>query len=164
MAIPGHDFLTAHFSNNERTTVESYWVTPDGLETRVEYIEANPEDTAWKKLLTHIDIDSLHENTYKHIKTQNNIFKDDVVKIAKERGLIHDLSNLNDVDNMNLVVQFIFGEFNEEKDKEKLFMFKLKLFEVTKIKASKNRAMKAKMRKAENILDTMKAALKILEE
>jgi len=164
MAIPGHDFLTAHFSNNERTTVESYWVTPDGLETRVEYIEANPEDTAWKKLLTHIDIDSLHENTYQHIKTQNNIFKDDVVKIAKERGLIHDLSNLNDVDNMNLVVQFIFGEFNEEKDKEKLFMFKLKLFEVTKIKASKNRAMKAKMRKAENILDTMKAALKILEE
>ncbi len=164
MAIPGHDFLTAHFSNNERTTVESYWVTPDGLETRVEYIEANPEDTAWKKLLTHIDIDSLHENTYKHIKTQNNIFKDDVVKIAKERGLIHDLSNLNDVDNMNLVVQFIFGEFNEEKDKEKLFMFKLKLFEVTKIKASKNRAMKAKMRKAQNILDVIKAAIEILEE
>jgi len=164
MAIPGHDFLTAHFSNNERTTVESYWVTPDGLETRVEYIEANPEDTAWKKLLTHIDIDSLHENTYQHIKTQNNIFKDDVVKIAKERGLIHDLSNLNDVDNMNLVVQFIFGEFNEEKDKEKLFMFKLKLFEVTKIKASKNRAMKAKMRKAQNILDVIKAAIEILEE
>jgi hypothetical protein len=164
MAIPGHDFLTAHFSNNERTTVESYWVTPDGLETRVEYIEANPEDTAWKKLLTHIDIDSLHENTYQHIKTQNNIFKDDVVKIAKERGLIHDLSNLNDVDNMNLVVQFIFGEFNEEKDKEKLFMFKLKLFEVTKIKTSKNRAMKAKMRKAENILDVIKAAIEILEE
>ena len=33
MAIPGHDFLTAHFCNNERTTVEAYWVTPDGLET-----------------------------------------------------------------------------------------------------------------------------------
>ena len=41
MAIPGHEFLSAHFSNNERTTVESYWITPDGKETRVEYIEAN---------------------------------------------------------------------------------------------------------------------------
>lgn len=164
MAIPGHNFLTAHFSNNERTTVESYWVTPDGLETRVEYIEANPEDTAWKKLLTHINIDALHENTYQHIKTQNNIFKDDVIKIAKERGLVHDLSNLNDVDNMNLVVQFIFGEFDEEKDKEKLFMFKLKLFEVTKIKKSKKRAVKAKLRKAENLLDAIKAAIEILEE
>mgnify|MGYP006259790821 CR=1 FL=1 len=40
MAIPGHEFLTAHFSNNDRTIVEAYWTTPDGKETRVEYIEA----------------------------------------------------------------------------------------------------------------------------
>ena len=39
MAIPGHEFLTAHFSNNDRTIVEAYWTTPDGKETRVEYIE-----------------------------------------------------------------------------------------------------------------------------
>ena len=38
MALPGHEFLTAHFSDNERTNVEVYWVTPDGLETRVENI------------------------------------------------------------------------------------------------------------------------------
>ena len=33
MAIPGHEFLTAHFSNNDRTIVEAYWTTPDGKET-----------------------------------------------------------------------------------------------------------------------------------
>ena len=164
MAIPGHDFLTAHFCNNERTTVESYWVTPDGLETRVEYIEAKEGDPNWENLLTHIDIDALHEATYKQIRAQNEAFKEDVIKIAKERGLIHDLTNLNEVDTMNLIVQFIFGEFNAEKDKEKLFMFKLKLFEVPKIKASKNREVKAKMRKAENLLDAIKAAIEILEE
>ena len=164
MAIPGHDFLTAHFCNNERTTVESYWVTPDGLQTRVEYIEAKEGDPNWENLLTHIDIDALHEATYKQIRAQNEAFKEDVIKIAKERGLIHDLTNLNEVDTMNLIVQFIFGEFNAEKDKEKLFMFKLKLFEVPKIKASKNREVKAKMRKAENLLDAIKAAIEILEE
>ena len=164
MAIPGHDFLTAHFCNNERTTVESYWVTPDGKETRVEYIEAKEGDPNWENLLTHIDIDALHEATYKQIRAQNEAFKEDVIKIAKERGLIHDLTNLNEVDTMNLIVQFIFGEFNAEKDKEKLFMFKLKLFEVPKIKASKNREVKAKMRKAENLLDAIKAAIEILEE
>ena len=68
MAIPGHEFLSAHFSNNERTTVESYWITPDGKETRVEYIEAKDGDPNWENLLTHIDIDTLHEATYKHIK------------------------------------------------------------------------------------------------
>ena len=164
MAIPGHDFLTEHFCNNERTTVESYWVTPDGLQTRVEYIEAKEGDPNWENLLTHIDIDALHEATYKQIRAQNEAFKEDVIKIAKERGLIHDLTNLNEVDTMNLIVQFIFGEFNAEKDKEKLFMFKLKLFEVPKIKASKNREVKAKMRKAENLLDAIKAAIEILEE
>lgn len=164
MAIPGHDFLTAHFCNNERTTVESYWVTPDGLETRVEYIEAKEGDPNWENLLTHIDIDALHEATYKQIRAQNEAFKEDVIKIAKERGLIHDLTNLNEVDTMNLIVQFIFGEFDPEKDKEKLFMFKLKLFEIAKIKASKNRAVKAKMRKAENLIESIKAAIEILEE
>ena len=164
MAIPGHDFLTAHFCNNERTTVESYWVTPDGLETRVEYIEAKEGDPNWENLLTHIDIDALHEATYKQIRAQNEAFKEDVIKIAKERGLIHDLTNLNEVDTMNLIVQFIFGEFDAEKDKEKLFMFKLKLFEIAKIKASKNIAVKAKRRKAENLIESIKAAIEILEE
>ena len=48
MAIPGHEFLTAHFSNDERTIVESYWTTPDGKETRVEYIEAKEGDPSWE--------------------------------------------------------------------------------------------------------------------
>ena len=43
-------------------------------------------------------------------------------------------------------------------------MFKLKLFEIAKIKASKNRAVKAKMRKAENLIESIKAAIEILEE
>ena len=164
MAIPGHDFLTAHFCNNERTTVEAYWVTPDGLETRVEYIEAKEGDPNWENLLTHIDIDALHEATYKQIRAQDEAFKEDVLLIAKERGLIHDLTNLNDVDTMNLIVNFIFGDFDAEKYKEKLFMFKLKLFELEKIKKSKNRSAKAKMRKSETLLDTIKTAVEILEE
>ena len=64
MAIPGHEFLTAHFSNNDRTIVEAYWTTPDGKETRVEYIEAKEGDPSWENLLTHMDIDTLHESTY----------------------------------------------------------------------------------------------------
>tara|TARA_Y100000992_G_scaffold230304_1_gene161542 strand:- start:1991 stop:2485 length:495 start_codon:yes stop_codon:yes gene_type:complete len=164
MALPGHEFLTAHFSDNERTNVEVYWVTPDGLETRVENIEAKAGDPNWEDLLTHISLEKLHEATYKHMQDNDMAFKEDVIKIAKERGLIHDLSNLNDVETMKLIVEFIFGPFDPEKDKEKLFMFKLKLFEVDKIKKSTDREMKAKLRKAENLMDAIKAALKILDE
>ena len=164
MALPGHEFLTAHFTDNERTNVEVYWVTPDGLETRVENIEAKTGDPAWEDLLTHISLEKLHEATYKHMQANDDAFKEDVIKIAKERGLIHDLTNLNNVETMNLIVQFIFGPFDPEKDKEKLFMFKLKLFEVEKIKKSKNREVKAGLRKAENLMEAIKAAVEILEE
>ena len=164
MALPGHEFLTAHFSDNERTNVEVYWVTPDGLETRVENIEAKTGDPNWEDLLTHISLEKLHEATYKHMQDNDLAFKEDVIRIAKERGLIHDLTNLNDVETMKLIVEFIFGPFDPEKDKEKLFMFKLKLFEVDKIKKSSNRELKAKMRKAENLVDAIKAAIEILDE
>ena len=36
MAIPGHTFVRAHFSNSERTTIESFWT--DGKTERIEYI------------------------------------------------------------------------------------------------------------------------------
>ena len=164
MALPGHEFLTAHFSDNERTNVEVYWVTPDGLETRVENIEAKTGDPAWEDLLTHISLEELHQATYKQMQEQDAMFKEDVIKIAKERGLIHDLTNLNNVETMKLIVDFILGEFDPQKDKEKLFMFKLKLFEVDKIKQSKNREVKAGLRKAESLTEAIKAAVEILEE
>ena len=43
-------------------------------------------------------------------------------------------------------------------------MFKLKLFEVDKIKKSKSRETKANLRKAENLMGAIKAAVEILEE
>ena len=160
MAIPGHEFVRAHFSNNERTTVESFWT--DGKVERVEYIEAKEGDLNWENLLTHIDIDTLHEATYQHIKEQNTVFEESVIKIAKERGLVYDLSNLNN-NVCKLIVDLIFGDFDKEKDKEKLFMFKLQLFEIEKIKQSKNRSAKAKLRKCNNIMDAVKIAIDIVK-
>jgi hypothetical protein len=162
MAIPGHEFLTAHFSNNERTIVESYWITPDGKETRVEYIEAKPEETAWKKLLTHIDIDALHENTYKHIKEQNATFEESVIEIAKQRNLIYDIDSVKS-DVYKIICSTLFKPFDSETDKEKLFMYKLQLFETEQIKSSADRQSKTELRKANSILQATKIAIKIVE-
>ena len=43
-------------------------------------------------------------------------------------------------------------------------MFKLKLFEINEIKKSTNRDVKVKLRKAENLMEAIKAAIEILEE
>jgi len=162
MAIPGHEFLTAHFCNNERTMVESYWITPDGKETRVEYVEAKPEDTAWKKLLTHIDIDSLHEATYKHIKAQNEAFEDNVIELAKSRGMIYDVDEMSG-DVHKVIAQSLFAPFDETQDKEKLFLYKLQLFEVEAIRKCTDSQKKRELRQAKTILEATKIAIDIVE-
>ena len=160
MAIPGHEFVRAHFSNNERTTVESFW--SDGNVERVEYIEAKEGDPNWENLLTHIDIDDLHQATYKHIKEQNEIFEDSIVKIAKERGMIYDFDEQN-TDVYKAFVQVMFGNFDPKKDKEKLFLYKLQLFEAEAVKSSKSSAKKKKLRQAKTMIDATKAALSMVE-
>ena len=162
MAIKGHEFLTAHFTNNERTIVEAYWTTPDGKETRVEYIEAKEGDVNWDILLKHIDIDSLHENTYQHIKQQNQAFEETVIKYGKERGLLY--SGEVSMELYETLISLIFKPFDKEEDKEKLFLTKLKLFEVDQIKKSKNRILNAELRKALTIVDAIKIGLHISEE
>jgi hypothetical protein len=162
MAIPGHEFLTAHFTNNERTIVESYWTTPDGKETRVEYIEAKEDDVQWKKLLTHIDIDTLHELTYKNIRESDNAYKDQVIEIAKGRGMVYDIDSIN-TDIYKAITAAIFTPFNPETDKEKLFMFKLQLFELDQIKSNTDGIKKAELRKSKNIVEALKIAIEIVE-
>ena len=162
MAIPGHEFLTAHFTNNERTMVESYWTTPDGKETRVEHVEAKEGDVSWRKLLTHIDIDALHENTYQHIKQQNRAFEENVIIYGKQRGLLYD--GKISMELYETLISLIFKPFDKEEDKEKLFLTKLKLFEVDQIKKSKNRILKTELRKALTIVDAIKIGLQLSEE
>ena len=162
MAIPGHEFLSAYFSDNEKTTVESYWATPDGKETRVEYIEAKEGDPNWENLLTHIDIDDLHEATYKQIRAQNEAFEDDVIKIAKERGMIYDIDEMSG-DTHKVIAQTLFAPFDETQNKEKLFLYKLQLFEVEAVKQCKDRKKKKELRQAKTLIEATKVVISIIE-
>tara|TARA_Y200000002_G_scaffold318097_1_gene276944 strand:+ start:341 stop:820 length:480 start_codon:yes stop_codon:yes gene_type:complete len=156
MAIPGHEFVRAHFSNNERTIVESFWT--DGKVERVEYIEAKEGDPNFENLLTHIDIDDLHEATYKHIREQHETFEDTIITLAKDRGLIYDF-NEQHTDVHKAFAQFLLGDFDLEKDKEKLFLYKLQLFETDAIKKSKKTQKKKELRQAKTIKEATLIAL-----
>jgi hypothetical protein len=153
-----YEFLTAHFSNNERTIVTSYWGNAgETIEITVKAEEGNEN---WATLLEHIDIDALHEATYNHIRDQVTLFEDQVINVAKTRGLIYDVDTINS--NMfNAVAKIMFKPFDAEKDKEALFMFKLSLFEVPEIKEAKNKELKAKLRKANSIVEALHIACEI---
>ena len=156
--MEGHEFLTAHFLNNERTTIEVYWATKN--DTRVTYVEAKDGDPQYEELLSHIDIDTLHENTYKHIREQNSLFENQVIQIAKERGMIYDIDSIN-TEIYKAIAAAVFAPFDPVKDKEKLFMFKLQLFEVDEIRECTDKNAKRKIRQAKTILKACQAATDI---
>jgi len=142
MLKDGYEYVTSHFTNNERNVCEIIW--KDAEEKLIATTcEANPDtDSQWRELLTITDIDTIHENTYKYIREQDNIFKNQVISIAKERGLLYDVDSIN-TDMYKSLAKVIFDPYDEETDKEKLFMLKLQLFELEDIKNSPNRALKA---------------------
>ncbi|MBO47735.1 MAG: hypothetical protein CMD57_01880 [Gammaproteobacteria bacterium] len=154
--MKGHTFISAHFCNDKRTLVEALW-EKDGKNV-VQYIEANDNSKAWKTLLTHVDIDTLHEATYKHIREQNEVFEDLIIKIGKERGLLYDINEI-DTDVYKVLAQCLFGPFDEEKDKEKLFLYKLQLFELDAIKKTKSKIKKKNLRQAKSIIEATKIAI-----
>jgi len=160
MAIPGHEFVRAHFSNNERTIVEAFWT--DGKVERVEYIEAKEGDHNWESLLKHIDIDALHEATYKYIKDTQNAFRNQAIQIAKDQGILQDFQDKTVVNDM--IVKMLFEKDDSSDSKNTLFVLKLKLFELEFVKNCKTRKLKSDLRKAENILQAIKIAIEIFEQ
>ena len=137
-----HTFNTAHFTDNERTVIEVYW-EKDGV-IRTENIPAKAGDTRYKNLMTHLNIDQLHENTYKFIRIQDEAYQNDVIRTAKERGLIYDVNSINS-NIYKALVEVLLAPFDPIEDKEKLFMTKLQIFEVEAIKTSNKKELKSKL-------------------
>ena len=162
MAIPEHKFVSAHFTDNARTTVEVEWEAPDG-KTRVEYIMAEEDNVNWKNLLEHISIDELHEATYKYIKNSQRNFEIQAMQIAKDQGLLQDIRDKNVIN--EAIIKILFEKEEEDGDsKNTLFVFKLKLFELEFVKNCKTKKLKSDLRKAKNIREALKVAIKIFEE
>ena len=162
MAIPEHKFVSAHFTDNARTTVEVEWEASDG-KTRVEYIMAEEDNVNWKNLLEHISIDELHESTYKYIKNSQRTFEIQAMQIAKDQGLLQDIRDKNVIN--EAIIKILFEKEEEDGDsKNTLFVFKLKLFELEFVKNCKTKKLKSDLRKAKNIREALKVAIKIFEE
>lgn len=157
-------FIDAYFTNNERTVVSILWEN-DKKEVVEETVMAEANEPGWENLLNQpeVTIDKLHERTVNRNREQRAIFEEQVVEIAKRDGLIYDGDVIN-TDLYKMFVKTIFNsELTEKEIKEQLFMFKLALFELDKIKKSDNREMKATLRKAETLPVALKIACELFE-
>lgn len=162
--IEGHKLIHAHFSNNERTTVEIHWQYDDDekqeTQIRVEYCEVDESDEVYKWLLTQMSIDDLHEATALHIREQDAIYREAVIEIAKSDGLLH--NQKDGVNTAQLITNILFN-FDEDKQKELLFQIKLIVFEMEAVKNADKPAVKTKIRKAKTVLEVVNEVSKLIK-
>lgn len=167
--INDHKVHSAVFTNDAKDNVrmelvdtEANAATDDDELVLFEYTcEAKEGDPDFEALLKQVTIDDLHENTVNMIRDERDRFEATVLQIAHEQNLIQTIEPITS-NIWESLVEILFEEFDVDKQKEQLFMLKLKLFELEPIKSSKDRAMKAKLRKAADFVDALKYALLIV--
>ena len=160
-------YLNAYFVDNERTQIAVLYTDPtsDNPDKVVETVIKHDMEHPWCQALFAsgmTDLDQLHEQTYQKIKTERKQFEDSVVRIAKKEGLIFDDvldGSKMGVKSYPLIVNTLF-EDNENEDH--LFALKLALFEVDKIRDSKDEELKKALRQSVNVQEAIFNALFIV--
>jgi len=145
--IDPKQIYTAHFTDNEQTTIEVLLGTeePGVFESMI--IPYNPNEDNCKSVLGIIDMDKLQQNTFQRKKSESEALMALAVDAAKEEGML---------DNKYYVIDFLLDD--KEKSIEDLFAFKIALFDTEKVKNSP-KEIKSKIRKAKTALDAFKIVI-----
>ena len=154
-------FLNAYFIDDDRTVIESLWQHQDDMRTIPFHIVAEDDNPHYTELLKLITLDDLHEQTYKNIKLQTQAFQSMAIKTATDLGILYDGKTFTNDFWQEVSKTLLTHDFNSEKDKEALFLYKLQLFEHPIIKESENRDAKAALRKSKDFMEATHAALSI---
>ena len=156
------NYITATFIDNERKTIEV--ILKDEEETKVyPYIlEYNPDNPICKELLEICSLDQLHENTWQKKKEERKNYEDQIKEIAKKEGLIKQIIENVDNEFITLMMDFLLSDKKENIDR--LFNFKIYLFENDMVKNYKDENKKTAIRKAKTPLEALKFFIQIWEE
>ena len=155
--ITKKNYVVAKFIDEDRKNIEI--LLKDGDITRPHIIEADEDNSDYQDLLKIIPIDDLHEQTHNINKAEGEAFKEFAIQVAKESGFIQQEENLEKVKLYPTLVEAIF---NRDDDEDDVFALKLALFEVEKIRESKNTALKTKLRKAKSKIEVLRFAFDIV--
>ena len=160
--MENHDFVTARFTNNDRTTVMARWKSRTETDAngnpiyRNENMLAEDNNALYKNVLKHISVDRLHENTVNWARAESEEYDKMIENLALQRGEIVD--HQDETTFINRLMEVI--DINHEADKESLFKCKLAVFEVPQVKESQDRALKTELRKAKSFREVIEVALK----
>ena len=164
------NYITATFIDNERKNIEVLLKGDDGTSAYTHILEYDPEHPDCKELLEVSSLDEIHENTWNKKKDEVKIFEDGIIKIAEKTGQFKKITEkrlkLNEKSEAEEFFKALF-EFllsNKKEFIDRLFNFKLHLFEQDVVKKSKDEKAKSNIRKSKTPLAAFKEYIKIWEE
>ena len=156
--ITKENYITAYFIDNERKNIEILLRDEKNEKVISHIVEYDTKYPECEELLKVCPLDQLHENTHTRLKEQKREFEETVLKIARKGGLIFDEKKL-DTKFYPVLVKAIF---EDEENEDHLFALKLALFELEKIRNSKNSEGKKKLRQSKNKIEVLKIAFDIM--
>jgi|TARA_B100000959_G_scaffold51411_1_gene53411 hypothetical protein len=155
--ITKDNFITAYFIDSERKNIEILLKDVDKVKSHI--VEYDMKYPVCQELLKVCTLDQLHENTYNKKKGEKAEFEEMVMRIAKKNNMIVDDSKVNDNSFRNVVNAL----FKEDENPDHLFALKLALFEVEKIRNSKDDENKKKLRQSKTKIEALQVAFDLVK-
>tara|TARA_B100002019_G_scaffold252209_1_gene233034 strand:- start:5658 stop:6137 length:480 start_codon:yes stop_codon:yes gene_type:complete len=156
--ITKDNLISAYFIDDARQNIEILTTSDDKKKVIPTIIPFDENNHMFKELMSIITVDQLHEDTYNKKKNEKKIFEQKVIEIAKKDGLLLDDTKI-DSKSYNKLVKAIF---EQGENSDQLFALKIALFELDKIRDSKNDELKRKLRQSKNKIDTLKVAFDLV--
>ena len=151
------NFVEASFIDNERQNIEILTKSEDGKTVIPTVIPYDENNDMFKELMTIKTIDQLHEDTYNKKKEEGRAFKEEMIRIAREDGILG--TEINKEKYFSEIVNLIT---KDQENEDHLFALKLALFEVEDIRDSENIELKKNIRQSKNKAEVLLNALKII--
>ena len=162
MTITETNYITAHFIDNERKNIHVLLKSDDETSVYPYILAYNPDDPICQEFLKLCSLDQLHENTYIKKQEERKDFVSQVKRIAQKEGLIKKIIENVDSDFMTLMLDFLLSCKKEHIDR--LFNFKIFLFEQDIVKTCKDESKKTAIRKSKTPLEALKIFITLWEE
>ena len=159
--ITKDNLISAYFIDNERKNIECL-LKSDVDKVYTQIIPFDEKNDMYKMLMDVVSLDDIHEVTYEKKKEERKIFEQKVKEIAKKEGLIKQIIENVDPDFFKLLFDFLLSDKQEHIDR--LFNFKIFIFEQDVVKNSKNETAKTAIRKSKTPLEALDNFIVIWKE
>lgn len=149
--MDNHTFIGARFIDTKHTTCRSFWRdNNDETITRSQTVLREEGDGRWESLLKLTTLEEILRNTFEFNKAEEEAFKAMVKEMYPPEVIIETNERQIEVESKSLDFEKLLSG---DLEAEELFKLKILMFENEKIKTSKDKSLKSKIRKSKDALE-----------